>query len=122
MGDNKVVSGFGGHFLYASQYRSDEITVQLMQNHSNRIRLLLAEVAGEIIMPVAQLFRRILYFLAGIFIDRWMIPQAPAYRGGGERKLLRNVVYRNLFLRLHVYKEIKKLLFYRIYRLAHCIK
>ena len=45
MRDDQIITGFGGHFLYTGQHRSNKITVKLMNNDADRIGLLFSQVA-----------------------------------------------------------------------------
>jgi hypothetical protein len=72
-----------------------------MDDDPDGIGLLPAEVAGEVIGPVAHLSCHIGDTLAGLYIDSGVVFQTPADRGGGEVEHFGNIVDGDVFFGVH---------------------
>jgi len=98
---DKIVACLGGDLFNTGQDGADKLAFQLMYDDPDGIGLLAAEVAGEVIGPVAHLPCHIGDAFAGLYIDGGMVFQAPADGGGGEIEHFGDIVDGNVFFRVH---------------------
>ena len=101
MSDDEIVPCFGSDLFDACQDGTDELAFQLMYDDPDGIGLLPAEIAGEIIGPIAHLTGHVRDAFAGLYINGGVVFQAPADSSGGEVEHFGNIVDGDVFFRVH---------------------
>src|SRR6185436_2317628 len=95
MRNDKVISCFSGYFFYSRQHGCDEVTVKLMDNDANRVRLLPAKIAGEMIRTVSHFLGQVKDSLPR-FLAYYRIIFEPSADGcNGNIELAGKIVYRD---------------------------